>query len=293
VASGLEQFMQDYRQRYLDNPDRYDAFARVSVEILSLLNPPIPGLHEALKALRTVLSLPARLLMFVVKTSWQFAFGRHTSEAGPALTPAEVQTYTEAHAHLLHGLMRVIRTQRAKPTSHPFWEALDTEWDRQMTGLQAEFQAQLTAHWQQTEQRIKRTAEAIFHELEKRPAVLNALRASRLVGDAAAIVVSVQTGGAGDIMHDLVVAPALLTVLEAVSRAITEGYVAHRKLELRQALLEDNRQFVDQVYRPLLLRLSEHAAQAAGSLRLDAAFVRRLPERLATLSTHLRRQEGG
>ena len=64
VASGLGQFMQDYRQRYLDNPDRYDAFARVSVEILSLLNPPIPGLHQALKALRTVLSLPARLLMF-------------------------------------------------------------------------------------------------------------------------------------------------------------------------------------------------------------------------------------
>jgi hypothetical protein len=89
------------------------------------------------------------------------------------------------------------------------------------------------------------------------------------------------------------VAPALLTVLEAVSRAITAGYVAHRKLELRQALLEDTRQFVDQVYRPLLLRLSEHAAQAAGSLHLDAEFVRRLPERLATLSTHLRKQEGG
>jgi hypothetical protein len=293
VASGLEQFMQDYHQRYLDNPDRYDAFARVSVEILGLLNPPIPGLHEALKALRTALSLPARLLMFVAKTSWQFAFGRHTSETESALTPAEVQTYTEAHAHLLHGLMHVIRTQRAKPKSHPFWEALDTEWDRQMPTLQAEFQAQLTAHWQQTEQRIKRTAEAIFHELEKRPAVLNALRASRLIGDAAAIVVSVQTGGAGDIIHDLVVAPALLTVIEAVSRAITEGYVVHRKLELREALLEDTRQFIDQVYRPLLLRLSEHAAQVAGSLHLDAEFVRRLPERLATLHTHLRKQEGG
>jgi hypothetical protein len=179
-----------------------------------------------------------------------------------------------------------------QPTSHPFWEVIETSWEQQLPALQAEFQAQLTAHWQQTEQRIKRTAEAIFHELEKRPTVLNALRASRLVGDAAAIVVSVQTGGAGDILHDLVVAPALLTVIETVSRAITEGYVAHRKLELRQALLEDTRQFVDQVYRPLLLRLSEHAAETAGSLHLDAEFVRRLPERLATLTTHLRQQGG-
>jgi hypothetical protein len=293
VGSGLEQFMQDYRQRYLDNPERYDAFARVSVEILGLLNPPIPGLHEALQALRTALSLPARLLMFVARRSWQFAFGRSASTTDTAPTPAEVQTYTEAHAHLLHGLMRVIRAQRAKPRAHPFWEALDRQWDQQMPTIQAEFHAQLTAHWQQTEQRITHTAEAIFHELEQRPAVLNALRASRLVGDAAAIVVSVQTGGAGDIIHDLVVAPALLTVLEAISRAITEGYVAHRKLELRAALLQDNRRFVDQVYRPLLLRLSQHAADAAGSLHLDAELVRRLPERIAALAAHLRRQQRG
>ena len=175
--------------------------------------------------------------------------------------------------------MRVIRTERANQNLTPSGKHFDTEWDQQMPTLQAEFQAQLTVHWQQTEQRIKRTAEAIFHELEKRPAcsMRYGLRPRRRRRSNCGVGAD---GRGWSIIHDLVVAPALLTVLEAVSRAITEGYVTHRKVELRETLLEDTRQFVDQVYRPLLLRLSAHAAQAAGSLHLDAEFVRRLPSAL-------------
>jgi len=260
----------------------------VSVEILSLLNPPVPGLQDALKATRAVLSFPARVLTWVAKKSWQFAFGSATTAPDESVTPAEVRMYTEAHTHLLHGLLRVVQVQRAKPRPHPFWEALEAQWQAHIsTTLQAEFQAQLTAHWQHTEQRIKQTAEAIFHELEKRPAVLNSLRASRLVSDGAAILVSVKTGGAGDILHDLVLAPALLAAVEAISRAITQGYVTHRRGELRDQLLQDNRHFVDQVYRPLLLQLSEQAAQTACPLHIAAEIVQRLSERLGALAATL------
>jgi hypothetical protein len=283
VASGLERFGQDYRKYYLDNPQRYDAFARVSVEILSLLNPPIPGLQEAIRTVRVVLSLPARLIMFIARKAWQFTWGGSPVADPESTVPAEVQTYTEAHAHFLHGLARLIQEQRGQPRHHPFWDELDDGWDEHMHTLQTDFHTQLTAHEQQTQQRIKDTAAEIFHELEKRPAVLNSLRASRLVGDAAAILVSVKTGGAGDILHDILLAPAMLAVLEAISRGITEGYVAHRKLELRDALLHDNRQFVNQVYRPLLLRLSEHAVQQTGFLHLDADVIRHLPLRLEAL----------
>lgn len=286
IDTGLQQFVQDYRQHYLDNPARYDAFSRVSVEILRLLNPPIPGLQEALHAVRMVLSWPARLLMLVARKSWEFAFSQNEAAAEDA-TPADVQTYTEAHARLLHALMRLIRSQRAEPRYHPFWEELEAQWDQHMPRLQAEFQAQLTAHWQQTEQRIKETAADIFHELEKRPTVLNSLRASRLVGDAAAIVVSIKTGGAGNILHDIVMAPALLALLEAISMAVTEGYVTHRKIVLHDTLLQDNQRFVDQVYRPLFFQFSEQAAQSAGSLHLDPEVVRRLPENLAMLQAYL------
>jgi hypothetical protein len=292
VADGLERFVQDYRKHYLDNPQRYDAFARVSVEILSLLNPPIPGLQEAIRTVRVILSLPARLIMFIARKAWQLTWGGATVANQDTIVPAEVQTYTEAHTRFLHGLAWLIQEQRAKSRHHPFWDELDVRWEAHMHTIQAEFDAQLTRHWQQTEQRIKDTAAAIFHELEKRPAVLNSLRASRLVGDAAAIVVSVQMGGAGDILHDILLAPAMLAVLEAISRAITEGYVTHRRLELRDALLQDNRHFVNQVYNPLLLRLSEDSTQKAGFLHLDAEVIKRLPVRLAALRASLDIQQG-
>jgi hypothetical protein len=293
VADGLERFVQDYRKHYLDNPQRYDAFARVSMEILSLLNPPIPGLQEAIRTVRVILSLPARLIMFIARKAWQLTWGGSSVANHATMVPAEVQTYTEAHTRFLHGLARLIQEQRAKSRHHPFWDELDVRWDTHMHTLQAEFDVQLTAHWQQTEQRIKDTAAQIFHELAKRPAVLNSLRASRLVGDAAAIVVSVKTGGAGDILHDILLAPAMLAVLEAISRAITEGYVTHRRLELRDALLQDNRHFVNQVYNPLLLRLSEDSTQQAGFLHLDAEVMQRLPMRLAALRASLDTQQGG
>jgi hypothetical protein len=287
VAEGLERFGQDYRMYYLDNPQRYDAFARVSVEILSLLNPPIPGLQEAIRTVRVVLSLPARLIMFVARKAWQFTWGGPAEASPESAVPAEMQTYTEAHTRFLHGLAQLIQTRCRQPRHHPFWEELDSGWDEHIHTLQSDFHTQLTAHGQQSDQRIKDTAAEIFHELEQRPAVLNSLRASRLVGDAAAILVSVKTGGAGDILHDILLAPAMLAVLEAISRGITEGYVAHRRLELRDALLQDNRQFVNQVYRPLLLRLAEHAVQQTGFLHLDADVIRHLPLRLEALRASL------
>jgi hypothetical protein len=84
----------------------------------------------------------------------------------------------------------------------------------------------------------------------------------------------------------------MLAVLEAISRAITEGYVTHRRLELRDALLQDNRHFVNQVYNPLLRRMSEDSSQKAGFLHLDAEVIQRLPVRLAALRASLDMQQG-
>lgn len=131
-------------------------------------------------------------------------------------------------------------------------------------------------------------ARAIYAELEKLPSwKLNSLRASRLAADAAAIVISVKTGGAGDIVHDIVVAPVLMTLLEGISRELTSNYVENRKAEFKQQLLVDSQKFVNEVYLTPLMRLSKEAAENVGFVNLDPQVIYRFPERVNALADML------
>jgi len=279
VEQAVLKFVHDYRYNYLDDPRRYDAFTRVSVRILDLLNPPIPGLHEALNTVRSVLRLPARAVIWVGKRALNLIFGN--GETKPAAMPAEVKTYTDAHTALLNSLTSVIETERQKARHHPFWDALDQQWGRELATLQAEFQAKLDEHWRETEQRIEATAQAIYKELEKNPTQLNLLRASRLGIDAAAIVVSLvttmHTGGlAENIIQELIVAPAMLSFIEGISQGVANNYVETRKVEFKAKMLSDTREMADQIYRPAMQRLAYHAIQ-------DTGFVGMEPDVLKTL----------
>src|SRR5690606_38889423 len=73
LDQALKQFVDDYRRFYLDDPQRYDAFSRVGLEILELLNPPIPGLKKTLSVVRTAVSLPARALLAGGRAAYNYA----------------------------------------------------------------------------------------------------------------------------------------------------------------------------------------------------------------------------
>lgn len=283
IDLALERFLEDYEKRYLNDPQRYDAFNRVGLEILALLNPPIPGLQETLAYVRKILSLPARLILGAVRMLWNLAFSGGQSHAG-AKVSAELQTYQEAHEQLLSSLARSIARHRTKSLHHPFWDALDGLWEGRVKEIQSEFHTQLEAHRQRSEQWIRETAQAIYNELAKDPVRLNFLRTSRIAADAAAIVVSIKTGGHGDILHDIIVAPALMTLVEAVTQQLTDSYVQVRRQELRQKLLEDTRSFVLELYGKRLQTLGRQALEEAGFLELKAEQITSLPARLELLS---------
>ena len=286
VENAVQQFVTDYQRNYLDDPHRYDAFTRVSVRILDLLNPPIRGLKESLSMVRSVLRMPARAIIWVGKRAWNLISGNTDSKA--VVIPAEVKTYTEAHALLLNTLSRVIETQRQKMRHHPFWDTLDAQWSAQLASLQSEFQHKLDEHWRATEERIEATAQAIYAELEKNPTQLNLLRASRLGVDAAAIVVSLvttmHTGGLlENVIQELIVAPAMLSFVEGVSQSVANNYVENRKADFKARLLDDTRALVDDVYRPTMKALADAAIQQAGFVGMDAEAIRTVPERLNKL----------
>ncbi len=286
VENAVQQFVTDYQQNYLDDPHRYDAFTRVSVRILDLLNPPIRGLKESLSMVRSVLRLPARAIIWVGKQAWNRLNG--TPEDKPAVVPAEIKTYTEAHATLLNTLSRVIETERLKVRHHPFWDTLGQHWAVQLTDLQREFQERLDAHWREMDQRIEATAQAIYAELEKNPTQLNLLRASRLGIDAAAIVISLvatmHTGGVFEnVIQELIVAPAMLSFIEGLSHSVASNYVDIRKADFKTQLLKDTRALVDAVYRPTMQGLADRAIQTVGFVGMDAAALRTLTERVDVL----------
>ena len=287
IESAVRQFVADYQQNYLDDPQRYDAFTRVSVRILDLLNPPIRGLKESLSVVRSVLRLPARAIIWVGKQTWNRITG--ATDEKSTVIPAEVKTYTEAHANLLNALSRVIETERLKVHHHPFWDSLGQEWTAQLTDLQSAFQQRLDTHWQEMDQRIEATAQAIYAELEKNPTQLNLLRASRLGIDAAAIVVSLvatmHTGGVlENVIQELIVAPAMLSFVEGLSHSVANNYVDNRKTDFKTQLLKDTRVLVDDVYRPTMQGLSDRAIHAAGFIGMDAESLRTLTQRIDALA---------
>lgn len=285
LGRALKDFVDDYRRFYLDDPQRYDAFNRVGLEILELLNPPIPGLAKTLTAVRTLVSLPARGILFGGKAIYRLAASGGKSMNKVVKVPHEVATYQEAHNRLLNEMARYVE-QRRRTREAPgegFWQALDQGWETQVPVIDEEFRVALAAHRARTEEWIRETARGIYAELAREPVKLNILRTGRIAADAGAIVVSVKTGGPGDIIHDLVVAPALMSVIEAISRQLAGSYVEQRKEELRLLLVKDTIRFADEVYGQKLRELAAASLGQIGLLEEDVNAVRTLAERVLRL----------
>lgn len=287
VAKSLQQFVQDYRRTYLDDPRRYDAFNMVGVEILALLDPPIPGLQKTIAAVRMVVGLPARMLLMAGRFAWSRATTTAQSRIANAV-PNEVQTFREAHGSLLNSLARSWEHERARAEHSCFWDALARRWEADLKNTHSEFESQLQAHRARTQEWIRETAQAIYGELARNPTKLNMLRTGRISADAAAIVISIKTGGAGDIVHDLVLAPALMSVIEAITQQLAESYVQGRRQELRERLLHDTQRFSEQVYGTRLRKLGTDATRDCGFADIDIAALPGMPERARELARKLR-----
>lgn len=287
VERALDTFAEDYRENYLDDPTRYDAFNLVGIEILALLDPPIPGLSKSLAVVRRTLSVPGRVLAMGGRALWRLVTSQPQGLHRPTeeITP-EVQTFQQAHERLLNNLARTIGQQQQAAGHHrPFWDALDWCWEQAVNALQYDFRSQLQSQRERHEALVRQTARNIYEELAKDPVRLNVLRTGRLTADAAAVIIAIKTGGVG--VHDFLVTPALMSVVEGVSQMLTENYVQHQRQVLREKLLEDTRSFADSVYGTRLRQLGRDALQDAGFLDLDADAMRALPARIDALGAQL------
>ena len=79
---------------------------------------------------------------------------------------------------------------------------------------------------------MEKTAQRLYHKLQEQPLVLNSLRATRVTTDAAAIALTLQMGGIG--VHDLIFAPAMLTVTSLLAESAIGSYMHKVEHELKQ-----------------------------------------------------------
>jgi hypothetical protein len=232
VAAALAETAESYRRDFLDHPQRFDTFRRATVELLHLLE--LPGFANVLSQVRHVLSWPARRL-FAARQAW--AARRRTQGGVPHGRGSEEVVLYELIEKLLTTLERDA-ARRCDPAApgHAVWRAIAKRLEHQAGRLRERFEAAARAQREEFAPVIHATANQLYETLQKRPAMLNTLRAARATADVAAIAIAIKTGGLG--INDLLFAPAMFALTSMLTEGVLGSYMSHIASTLKKRQLE-------------------------------------------------------
>ena len=116
-----------------------------------------------------------------------------------------------------------------------WWQHLRTLLQSQRSDILKNFSLSAKNYHLSFQQDVEQIAHSMYHKLQQQPLVLNGLRATRVTADAAVIAVALHTGGIG--IHDLVIAPAMLTLTSLLAESAIGGYMHKLENQLKQQQL--------------------------------------------------------
>lgn len=235
----VKQALQSYQREFLDHPQHYETFQQALAELLTLLE--IPGLAGLLTGARKVLVWPIKQLMKYAK-----------KPAHLADTSQEVVLLNRLAEHLLIQLQDNI-LDNAERTKTGFWSKEFSSLVRSIRGdLLTEFSLAARNYHIEFQRDVEKTAHQLYDKLQEQPVVLNSLRATRVTADAAVIALTLHTGGIG--VHDLVIAPAMLTVTSLLTESAIGGFIHKLEMQLKQQQLHHVKQklFIEHMAKKLL-----------------------------------------
>jgi hypothetical protein len=284
VDEAIKKLVSDYQEKYIDNPDHYDAFNQSAVRLLELID--IPQLKSFFKALRWFFSWPSLLILRFGGKIW-----RSASKGGAPKTPYELETFQQAGTDLMNDLYAVIDRHRAEPDHHPFWDHLYTDWQPEVDDLYKKMDGLLKDHWEQVKKQIDDTADQIFEKLKQNPRALTTVRVAVVTSNAFAPLIALATAweqtGATDfginLVHDAILIPLIFTLVQNITTFIAASYIENCKQELKNALKQEAERFGNKVYRTRFIELSQKAARETCVLPISKDSLRTLPERIAEL----------
>lgn len=289
VEAAVQDFVTLYAQAYLQSDQVIEPFSRLNLALLALLDPNIPGLNQTLQVLRWVTRWPSRLVLAIGRQVLSVMLGSGAPEADKL--PPELQAYSDAHMIVLSRLGALIDSARQAPRHHPFWDALSAAWTEDLKPLSERFGEYIKNHMMETDHAISQMAQEIYEQLQQRPLLLNTLRGVRVsanVGGAlVGFILPVHGGVVYDLLEELVIAPALVTGVEAVTSGAVASFVRGRKMHLVAQLQHDARTMAAQLYRDPLLRIAHAAMQKIGTLGVSQDILERLPAALTQLHAQL------
>ncbi|MCF7966457.1 MAG: 50S ribosome-binding GTPase [Methylobacter tundripaludum] len=243
----IGQAMESYQRDYLNHPHHYETFQLAMTELLHLME--IPGLERVLAGTRKVLTWPVRQFMKLGRKSL------HISDSS-----YEIALLNQIAEHTLIQLSDKLidKTEQSQ-----WWRQINSVLRSRRQDVLQDFGLAAKDYHLSFQQDVESAAHRLYYKLQEQPVVLNSLRATRATADAAVIALTLQMGGIG--LHDLVVAPAMLTVTSLLAESAVGSYMHKVEAELKQNQFDTVKQ-----------------ALFAGSLRLKLL---QLPEHLS-MNTH-------
>ena len=224
VDKAVKEALLDYQRDYLNHPHHYDTFQNAMAQLLTLLE--VPGLAHVIAQSRKILAWPLRKVFSMGKQKYGKAYPE-------TLETAVLQQIAE-HVFLQLGdkvLDQIDQTQG----NNKWWKAVNSQLRQDRSVILKHFEQRTLAYHKGFKQEIENTAQGLYHKLEEHPAILNGLRATRVTADAAMLALAVQAGGIG--LHDLLIAPAMLSVTSYLAESAIGSYLQRAETELKQQQL--------------------------------------------------------
>jgi hypothetical protein len=218
VQTGQIEFDNRYRREYLTS-EKFRRFNESLVRLLELLE--LPGTGQLVSKALSIVRTPYWLVKgLVVK-----AFGRPDAPSLPELPVLE---------GALSGWLDLLRKEAAaRADTHPVWAHIDQGFAAGLAELTRErFQQGFRGFQLSLADEVDRTARALYEELEKKPAVLNTLRGSKVAMDVALIGGALALGGFG--LHDLILVPLAASITQLLVEMLGSQYVDNQRELARQ-----------------------------------------------------------
>lgn len=222
VDQVIQQGLDSYQRDYLNHPHHYETFQHALAELLNLLE--IPGLAGILANTRRLLTWPIRKMMSIGRKRL------HITESSQ-----EITLLKQIAEHVLIQLADKLMNQAEQNRQCQWWKEFSSLLRTQRANILQDFADAAQQYHLAFQDEVENTANRLFHKLEEQPTLLNSLRATRVTADAAVIALALHTGGIG--MHDLIIAPAMLTVTSLLAESALGSYMGRVEAELKQRQL--------------------------------------------------------
>ena len=248
IESVIEEGGASYQRDYLDHPHHYDTFQNALARLLTLLE--VPGIAKVLGKSRRILTWPMRKLFSTARSKKQGAY--------PSTQETIVLQQIAEHLLLQIGdkVLNQIDPAQGKDS---WWKLINQQLRLDKPLMLQQFEQKTLEYHEDFKQEIDETAQGLYRKLEEHPAILNSLRATRVTADAAMLVLVLQAGGIG--LHDLLIAPAMLSLTAYLAESAVGSYLHKAEQQLKQRQLKAvQQQLLEAVLQQALKQLPEKMA---------------------------------